>query len=62
MLLVRLLVPVANFELVTDKQNVWRTFNGGPKSGANSANRDFYDMKRHLNLQCAGCPLIYAKN
>jgi predicted HD phosphohydrolase len=43
LLLVRLLVPLSNFEFVTDNQNVWRTFNGGPKSGANSANCDFYE-------------------
>jgi predicted HD phosphohydrolase len=42
-LLVRLLVPLSNFEFVTGNQNVWRTFNGGPKSGANSANCDFYE-------------------
>jgi hypothetical protein len=43
LLLVRLLVPLSNCEFITDNQNVWRTFNGGPRSGANSANCDFYE-------------------
>ena len=40
--LIRFIEPLAKVEFVTDNYNVFRTFNGGPAAGVNSANCDLY--------------------
>ena len=41
--LIRFLEPLSRIEFVTDNFNVYRTFNGGPMAGVNSANCDLYE-------------------
>jgi hypothetical protein len=43
LILLRLLLPGVDCEFVTDNENVWKTFSGGPRNGANSANCDMYE-------------------